>query len=70
LRHAYQMRQNYKSILTTDRNEAFREGKQEGEVKGKLEGKLETAREMKRMELAQEIIEKATGLDRSQMEQL
>ena len=62
LRHAYQMRQNYKSIVTTERNEVIRESK--------LEGKLETARELKKIGVALDIIEKATGLERSQLEQL
>ncbi len=66
LRHAYQMRQNYKSIVTTERNDAIREGLLEGEAKAKLE----TAREFKKLGVALEIIEKATGLERSQLEQL
>jgi predicted transposase/invertase (TIGR01784 family) len=62
LRHAYQMRQNYKSIVTTERNEAIREGE--------AKGKLETARELKKIGVALEIIEKATGLERGQLERL
>ncbi|MFN0049505.1 MAG: Rpn family recombination-promoting nuclease/putative transposase [Cytophagales bacterium] len=56
-----------------DRNrlvKAVMKGKIEGKIEGKLEGKLEIAKELLKNKISIEIIEKATGLSREEIEKL
>jgi predicted transposase/invertase (TIGR01784 family) len=49
---------------------AFDEGKLEGILEGKLEGKLETAKSLKKLGVSNELIVKATGLSKEEIERL
>ena len=56
--------------ITQTLDEMFNEAKRIGKEEGKREGKLETAENLLRLGIAVDIIQKATGLSKEDIEEL
>lgn len=56
--------------LEEGRAKGMSEGKIEGKIEGKVEGRLETAKNLKKLGVKSEVIAKATGLSKEEIEKL